>query len=1099
MVLVGGRWKVLLLLVLPVASFIAGLLVFIQGFLLTRHALLDASTCSDFGELSENGCWMPKKFNKTVLLLIDGLRYDFAAEDDTVKSAVVPAFLNKMPVFKEIISGIADIDSKGTTHLPWRGSGFLAKFIADAPTTTMQRLKGLITGGLPTFIDLAQNFDSGSISEDNLVLQLEQHGRSITVLGDDTWRNLFPNSFNRDFLFPSFNVWDLDTVDNGILEHLDAELNNPRCDVLIAHFLGVDHVGHRYGPNHPSMTRKLRQMNDVVRHVAQSIHDDTLLLVFGDHGMTATGDHGGDSDAEVTAAFFVYSPGLVKNFSSYYRSSPHSSTNTNESNINELLFQGEIFPVGDWRHQTPHLIQQVSLVPTVSLLLGVPIPYSSIGSVVPQLFGSLQDQVMALSLNVKQVHRYLSHYNDKFSSNRFPLSMWQKLVSLKVDIDDIGRINLSNSTHLEAYKSSLKEEAVGKDLEQIKNHLLMRRKSLYEEYLSLAKAMCEEVWATFDVTAMAGGIFLMIVALTNLAIISLSLTKKEEIFTYFFKGNCAICTIIMFTLLLRSWLPLPVLNFIPAFLAGVVVVFHASKVNSLSVYAAYKDLWPLLIFGFVCCSSFSNSFVVHEDAVIGFSLVSLLAYSTLRLLLIHKTRTFEKGKIKNQASISSVLAYIAVSVFIVVGVAVRWSSSYRRCREEQSSCEPSTNYLPLSSIDSALQNKRFFIGVFLLILTVSLPRQWLSYCGNLNGMRAAVFVYRNATIICGVMIATYWALDAVPKPSALILTYMNYPPRVIYALAAITILITFVKPLLIFQLHKNKRQYNVTNAHMLIPELFNNLKEDFGRNKRPDSDCETPVVYGLATAISAPLVTTGSMAAIVVLLLVGDGMALPLLLLILTVAGFCFLHAAICWQNPLLDSVMRLRWVGPVVWCLLSLHGFYSTGHQTTFPTLPWSAAFVGRVETGAGGTLAPALLVLLHTFSGHLLLGLLLPLLPLAPLTLGAILPTLRKKKSGDELQRGEFVLLDRPEVFLASLSSFAVSYVSLHCAKVLLTCISCLFLRRHLMMWKIFAPHLIFESVGLVVTLCSVSFSVLLALRTLDVLQTWAIRISFLKEKPS
>ncbi|XP_018012082.1 GPI ethanolamine phosphate transferase 3-like [Hyalella azteca] len=91
---------------------------------------------------------------------------------------------------------------------------------------------------------------------------------------------------------------------------------------------------------------------------------------------------------------------------------------------------------------------------------------------------------------------------------------------------------------------------------------------------------------------------------------------------------------------------------------------------------------------------------------------------------------------------------------------------------------------------------------------------------------------------------------------------------------------------------------------------------------------------------------------------------------------------------------MRLRWVGPVVWCLLSLHGFYSTGHQTTFPTLPWSAAFVGRVETGAGGTLAPALLVLLHTFSGHLLLGLLLPLLPLAPLTLGAILPTLRKKK---------------------------------------------------------------------------------------------------------
>lgn len=35
--------------------------------------------------------------------------------------------------------------------------------------------------------------------------------------------------------------------------------------------------------------------------------NDTLLLVAGDHGMTATGDHGGDSDEELDAALFVYS------------------------------------------------------------------------------------------------------------------------------------------------------------------------------------------------------------------------------------------------------------------------------------------------------------------------------------------------------------------------------------------------------------------------------------------------------------------------------------------------------------------------------------------------------------------------------------------------------------------------------------------------------------------------------------------------------------------------------------------------------------------------------------------------------------------------
>lgn len=39
--------------------------------------------------------------------------------------------------------------------------------------------------------------------------------------------------------------------------------------------------------------------------------DDTVLFVFGDHGMTRTGDHGGDSEDELTAGLFVYSPAQI--------------------------------------------------------------------------------------------------------------------------------------------------------------------------------------------------------------------------------------------------------------------------------------------------------------------------------------------------------------------------------------------------------------------------------------------------------------------------------------------------------------------------------------------------------------------------------------------------------------------------------------------------------------------------------------------------------------------------------------------------------------------------------------------------------------------
>ena len=37
---------------------------------------------------------------------------------------------------------------------------------------------------------------------------------------------------------------------------------------------------------------KLKEMDDFVCQVSSKLDDDTLLVVFGDHGMTEEGDHG---------------------------------------------------------------------------------------------------------------------------------------------------------------------------------------------------------------------------------------------------------------------------------------------------------------------------------------------------------------------------------------------------------------------------------------------------------------------------------------------------------------------------------------------------------------------------------------------------------------------------------------------------------------------------------------------------------------------------------------------------------------------------------------------------------------------------------------
>lgn len=54
-------------------------------------------------------------------------------------------------------------------------------------------------------------------------------------------------------------------MDNGVRDTLYPELQNTDWNLFIGHFLGVDHCGHRYGPDHPEMERKLKEVNEVVQ------------------------------------------------------------------------------------------------------------------------------------------------------------------------------------------------------------------------------------------------------------------------------------------------------------------------------------------------------------------------------------------------------------------------------------------------------------------------------------------------------------------------------------------------------------------------------------------------------------------------------------------------------------------------------------------------------------------------------------------------------------------------------------------------------------------------------------------------------------------
>ena len=138
-----------------------GVLVFTGGFLLKRQVLTEKSACHNYSSPYPNSCnKVPRQYSKAIVLIIDALKYDFAVYNHSISSSHARPYENRLPIFHNL------------SH----GEGRLYEFLADPPTTTMQRLKGLTTGSLPTFIDISNNFASSEINEDNIVDQLVQQG-----------------------------------------------------------------------------------------------------------------------------------------------------------------------------------------------------------------------------------------------------------------------------------------------------------------------------------------------------------------------------------------------------------------------------------------------------------------------------------------------------------------------------------------------------------------------------------------------------------------------------------------------------------------------------------------------------------------------------------------------------------------------------------------------------------------------------------------------------------------------------------------------------------------------------------------------------------
>lgn len=205
---------------------------------------------------------------------------------------------------------------------------------------------------------------------------------------------------------------------------------------------------------------------------------------------------------EIGAALFIYSEKFNFNNSADVASSRNS------------IFGGE----------DALQVEQVDFVPTFSLLLGVPIPYSNLGRIMDQLPWSggggggddifstsssvqrrqngTKSRLKYMNSNVKQVMKYLDSY--RLQGGNLPFSTYTSLTARH-----------------EAFKSAQSRPLSLEDME-----------SIYKDGSDLvkdAKTMCRAVWVEFDLQLMGAGLTLFLLQ-TVLGFVLLA-TPKNRLLT----------------------------------------------------------------------------------------------------------------------------------------------------------------------------------------------------------------------------------------------------------------------------------------------------------------------------------------------------------------------------------------------------------------------------------------------------------------------------------------------------------------------------------------------------------------------------------------
>jgi phosphatidylinositol glycan class O len=748
-------------------------------------------------------------------------------------------------------------------------------------------------------------------------------------------------------------------------------------DLLIGHCLGVDHAGHRYGPNHPEMTKKLRQMDSFIRDLAATVDDRTVLIVMGDHGMDSKGDHGGESDDEVEAALWMYSPKGV-----FGRTKPEYATPPATAKIRP--------------------VNQIDLVPTLALLMGIPIPFNNLGRPIEEAFAgaagtSWANLAAAERVTAAGIKRYQNAYFtargiEQASGAASPSELWEKAEAL-----------------------------VSKGKKQDWAAMF----SAFAAYQAETLHRCKALWARFDLKNMVIGIAIMALGVVAL-LVYVSKGDDDEVIddeeldlaekSLELQGIKPDVASTPSDTLDKSLVSAALVGALPGFIGGVISSFvsgvgdwyRGAGIAALTSIAAVivrmyeaqdsvwrilpKTLWGWMAVVFTVSQSVgfaSNSYTIWEDSILLFFITTFGFVSALSAL-----------RLPSRAD--RYLAIYHSVVFVVLG---RVASFSKLCREEQMPYCTSTYYASATSSTSAPW--QLLIPFLVSVVLPSILKAYLQTTRSYEGLAPAWigYVFRTGLF----MSALYWLLDAADNgnwipglPDKTLKNISVYTAQMVLGLALVA----------------------GTTAFVWAPPCVSIVT-----SASPTQPSKAQVaILGYANAHGARylLLPLNLLAACILLSKPMGGGALALM----------------AWQVLALLEVLDLNQltaspIGPVMLAVLGTFHFFKTGHQAVLSTIQWDAAFIPLFTIRYPYS---PLVVALNTFAGQILAASAVPLL---------VLWKAGPKRKG----------------LLESVSRALGAFVAYFAIESLATMAWAGHLRRHLMLYRVFGPRFMTAAVVLLV----------------------------------